>query len=340
MKENTIIRLKEDFVFFQDGEYICIYNKATRMEVLKLKTGAGVYNDDIREDLNRPHMIGWLAKQSYWKWLGIVILKYPDFFEELTVSEAEKYVKKADYFSVVDRTHFAENYRVSNSFEGTRVFLWGTTAQNKLLYDGLKTIVDDIYLIRSDYEMVDENSFLGKAEEEALGAGIPAERIVGRNALGGSHISKDDIFIIDASGMSREELLDVNDYVIRRNAIALFYGNTNKNIMVGPLVIGGESACIHCMENQEILDKYYPGTNGFLDMASYHLLTYFIIRILYYAKGKNLYYLLSDSQIPINKVITVSKEDTTAKMKYLHRDTQCPCCNKYVYVSVVRNSAV
>lgn len=338
MKENTIIRLKDDYVFFQDGEYICVYNKAIKMEVLKLKAGVGVYNDDIKEDLKRPHMIGWLAKQLYWNWLGVAILKYPDFFEQLTVAEANKYIKEADYFSVVDRTNFAENYMVSCSFEETRVFLFGITAQNKLLYDNLKTIVDNLYVVKTHDVMVDENSFLGKADEEVLGGMIPSEKIVTENELTNFVSSKDDIFLIDTSGMSKEELLDVNSYVIHRNAVALFYGNNNKSLIVGPLVIGGESACLNCMENQEILDKYYPGTNGFLDMASYHLLTYFIIRILYYVKGKNLYYLLSDAQIPINKVITVSKEDITARMRYLHRDTQCQCCKKSTYVNVIQKS--
>ncbi len=326
MNENSIVKLKEDYVFFQDEEYICVYQKSTKLVVLKLKVGANAYSDSAKEDLKRPHKMQWLAKQTYWNWLGIAMLKYPNFFEELSESEADKCVKKTDYFSVVNRTHFAENYQVDSSFAKTRIFLWGNTSLNKLLYDNMKETVSDIYLIKNEEDMIDENSFLAIAGEEALEQKIVSERMIFKDELAKLGVTKDDLFFVDATGLSADKLVEISDYVVSKNAVSLFYGNTNKEVVIGPLVIGGESACIHCMQNQGILDNYYSGENSFLDRATSHLFMYFITRILYYIKDNNLYYLLSDAQIPINKVMTVSKENITAKMRYLHRDTECSCC--------------
>ena len=102
-------------------------------------------------------------------------------------------------------------------------------------------------------------------------------------------------------------------------------GSAGQAIAKALSYIGGESACLRCMQKQELLTEYYPGENSFLDRATWHLFAFFIIRTLYYIKDRNLYYLLSDAQIPINKVMTISRDDITAKMRYLHRDVSCAC---------------
>lgn len=326
MNENAIVKLKEDYVFFHDGEYVCVYQKSTKLIVLKLKAGENAYSDSVKEDLKRPHKIQWLAQQAYWKWLGIVMLKYPDLFEELTEAEADQYVKKADYFSVVNRTHFAENYQVNPFFEKTRIFLWGGTPLNKLLYDSMKDVISELYLLKNENEVMDESSYLAISGERILEQSIARKHVISKQEMSRMAVSKDDIFLVDATGISAERLVDLSDYVVAKNAVALFYGNTNKEAVIGPLVVGGESACLHCMFNKGTLESFYSGENSFLDKVTSHLFIYFIMRILYYIKDNNLYYLLSDVQIPINKVMTVSKENMTAKMKYLYRDTECICC--------------
>lgn len=326
MNENSIVKLKEDYVFFQDEEYVCVYQKSTKLVVLKLKAGTNAYDNGVKEDLKRPHKMQWLAQQVYWKWLGIAMLKYPDLFEELTEAEADQSIKELDFFAVVNRTHFAENYQVSHSFETTRIYLWGRTPLNKLLYDTLKDAATELYLVMDEDELIDESSYLGISGEKALELGIEKEHIIAKQEMLQMEVTKNDLFFVDATGLSADQLLALSDYVVSHNAVALFYGNTSTDAVIGPLVVGGESACLRCMYNQEKLRNFYSGENGFLDKAVSHLFLYFIIRILYYIKGNNLYYLLSDAQIPINKVMTVSKENMTAKMKYVHRDTTCVCC--------------
>lgn len=326
MTENSIIKLRDDYIFFQDEEYICVYKKSAKLVVLKLKVGENVYKDYVKEDLNRPHKVQWLAKQTYWKWLGIAILKYPDMFEELSETEADACVQKTDYFSVVRRSHFAENYQVDHFFERTRLFLWGATPLNKILYNSIKEIIPKLYVIKNENDMIDENSFMTISGEEMLEKIMEKDCIISKQDLGRMGVTKDDIFFIDASCIPTEQVLDMSDYVVSKDAVALFYGNRSETAVIGPLVIGGESACIHCMQNQAILEDYYSGENSFLDKPVSHLFMYFLTRILYYIKDNNLYYLLSDAQIPINKVITISKENLTAKMRYLYRDTACLCC--------------
>lgn len=326
MNENSIVKLKEDYVFFQDEEYVCVYQKSTKLVVLKLKAGANAYGNCVKEDLKRPHKIQWFAQQVYWKWLGIVMLKYPNLFEELTEAEADQSVKELDYFAVVNRTHFAENYQVSHSFETTRIYLWGRTPLNKLLYSSLKDAVPELYLVMDEDELIDENSYLGISGEKVLEQSIVKDHMIAKREMLQKEVTKNDIFFIDATGLLADQLLALSDYVVFHKAVALFYGNTDTDAVIGPLVIGGESACLRCMYNQEKLGNFYPGEKSFLDKAISHLFLYFIIRILYYIKGNNLYYLLADAQIPINKVMTISKENMAAKMRYLHRDIECVCC--------------
>lgn len=326
MNEQSIIRLDEDYVFFQDGQYICVYRKSTKLVMLKLKTGNDTYNEAIRDELQRPHKVRWLAKQPYWKWLSIVLLKHPEFFREISEMEAKRCAEESDYYSVVNRTHFAENYQIDASLRNIRVFLWGATPLNKLLYENLKDTVTELYIIRNEEDMVDENSFLGGTGELKLENSIPEGYMLSAEEMEQWQTTKDDLFLIDVTGLKTDKLIELNDYAVSKEAAALFYGNTREKAVIGPLVIGGESACLRCMQAQDILTEFYPGENGFLDRAVWHLFAYFIIRILYYIKGRNLYYLLSDAQIPINKVMTVSRDDMTAKMKYLHRDVNCPCC--------------
>ena len=325
MNEHSVVRLKDDYVLFQEEECICVYRKSTKLVILKLKAGKNAWNDAVKEDLKRPHQVLWLAKQPYWNWLGLLMLKYQDLFEEMSEAEADRAVKKADYFSVVNPTHFAENFQVDDSFQQTKIFLWGVTALNMQLYESLKEFVPVICIIRKDEDMADVNSFAGLNGERKLEEDVPEEKIVAEKDLTGRKISSDDLFLIDGTGLDTDRLTEISDFITERKAAALFYNCTYKTLVIGPLVIGGESACLRCMQNQDILTEYYPGESGFLDRAVWHLFAFFILRTVYYVKDKNLYYLLSDAQIPINKVITISREDITAKMRYLHRDVACAC---------------
>ena len=326
MNELSIVRLKDDYVFFQEDEYICVYRKSTKLVVLKLKAGKNAWNDSVKEELNRPHQVQWLAKQSYWNWLGLLMLKYQDLFEELNETETDRAVKKTDFFSVVNPTHFAENFQADASFRQTKIYLWGVTALNMLLYESLQGIIPTVCMIRKEEDLADVNSFAGLEGEKRLEAAVPAERIITEKEMMERNIGQDDLFLIDGTGLDAERLLGISDFITERKAVALFYNSTNKETVIGPLVIGGESACLRCMQSQDLLTKYYPGENSFLDRATWHLFAFFITRTLYYIKDRNLYYLLSDAQIPINKVMTISRDDITAKMKYLHRDVSCACC--------------
>ena len=325
MNELSVVRLKDDFVFFQENEYICVYRKSTKLVMLKLKAGKNVWNDAVKEELKRPHQVQWLAKQPYWNWLGLLMLKYQDLFEELSEAETERAVKKTDFFSVVNPTHFAENFQVDTSFQQTKIFLWGVTALNMLLYESLKESVPEVYMIRKEEDLADVNSFAGLTGERRKEETIPEDRIIAEKDLAGRKVNNDDLFLIDGTGLGTDRLTEINDFITERKAAALFYNSTNKAAVIGPLVIGGESACLRCMQKQELLTEYYPGENSFLDRATWHLFAFFIIRTLYYIKDRNLYYLLADAQIPINKVMTISRDDITAKMRYLHRDVSCEC---------------
>ncbi len=326
MNEDSMIRLKEDYVFFQEDVFICVYRKSTKLVILKLKAGKGDWNAAVKEDLKRPHRLEWLSKQPYWNWLGILLLKYQDLFEELTEAETNNAVKKADYFSVVNPTHFAENFQVDASFVQTQVYLWGVTPLNKLLYENLKETIPEVYIVRKEEDLADENSYMGLSGEKQLEEAIPKDRIIPEKEMTDRRGIRDALFLVDGTGMNADRLIEINDYVTDHKAVALFYNSTNKDTVIGPLVIGRESACLRCMQNQDILTEYYPGENGFIDRPTWHLFAFFVLRILYYIKDKNLYFLLSDAQIPINKVMMVSRDDMTAKMKYLHRDVNCPCC--------------
>ena len=181
MNELSVVRLKDDYVFFQEDEYICVYRKSTKLVMLKLKAGKNAWNDAVKEDLNRPHQVQWLAKQPYWNWLGLLMLKYQDLFEKLSEAETDRAVQKSDFFSVVNPTHFAEGFQADTSFRQTKIYLWGVTALNMLLYETLKETIPAACVIRKEEDLADVNSFAGLDGEKRMEAAIPEEQIIGED---------------------------------------------------------------------------------------------------------------------------------------------------------------
>ncbi len=324
MEEKTVIKLKEDYVFFQDGVFVCLYEKHTKMVVLKMKVGEGAYTDDVKSDLSRPHTLKWLAGQRYWRWLGLVIMRYHGYFDILNEEQTARNRVETNYFSVVKQEHFAESYSVASDFNEMRIFLWGATAINLLLLESILRQTAEVYLICDTLE-IETDSFMSSQQEWEMLNRLGKDRCVMEQRLESLDIREDDLFFVDATGVAEEELLRINDFLAASGCVTLFYGNKNKEVVIGPLVISRESACMRCLQLQNLMNSYYDGENGFLDEVHAHLFLFFLLRILYYIKGKNLYYLLSDVQIPINKVFTIQKDNITASMKYILRSSRCSC---------------
>lgn len=324
MEEKTVIKLKEDYVFFQDGVFVCLYEKHTKKVVLKMKTGEGAYTEDVKSDLSRPHTLKWLAVQRYWRWLGLVIMRYPDYFDILDKEHTTRSRVETNYFSVVKREHFAENYSVDSAFDEMRIFLWGATAINLLLLEPILKQTPEVYLICDTLD-IETDSFMSSQQERDMLGHFGKDRCIAERQLEFLNICEDDLFFVDATGLAEEELLRINDFLAASGCVTLFYGNKNKEVVIGPLLISRESACMRCLQLQNLMSSYYNGENSFIDEVHAHLFQFFLLRILYYIKGKNLYYLLSDVQIPINKVFTIQKDDITASVKYILRSNKCGC---------------
>ena len=167
MEEKTVIKLKEDYVFFQDGVFVCLYEKHTKKVVLKMKTGEGAYTEDVKSDLSRPHTLKWLAVQRYWRWLGLVIMRYPDYFDILDKEHTARSRVETNYFSVVKREHFAENYSVDSAFDEMRIFLWGATAINLLLLEPILKQTPEVYLICDTLD-IETDSFMSSQQERDM----------------------------------------------------------------------------------------------------------------------------------------------------------------------------
>lgn len=327
MEEKTVIKLKEDYVFFQDGVFVCLYEKHTKMVVLKMKVGEESYIENAKNDLSRPHTLKWIAKQRYWKWLGIVIMRYQGYFDILNEEQTIRSRVETDYFSVVKSEHFAEGYSVTSNFDEMRIFLWGTTDINFLLLKSILNHTTDVYLI-CDTSSIETDSFMSSQQESEMLNYMGKDRCITEQQLESLDIRENDLFFVDATGVAEEEILRINDFLATSSCVALFYGNKNKEVVIGPLVVNGESACMRCLQLQNLLNNYYSGENCFLDEVHAHLIQFFLKRILYYIKGRNLYYLLSDVQIPINKIFTIQKDNITASVKYILRSNGCSCSKR------------
>lgn len=333
MEAKTVIKLKEDYVFFQDGVFVCLYEKHTKMVVLKMEVGEGAYTEDVKSDLSRPHTLQWLAGQRYWRWLGLIIMRYHCYFDILNEGQLAKDIVETNYFSVVKRKHFAENYLVTSDFDGTRIFLWGATAINLLLLESILKQTAEVYLI-CDTSETETDSFMSSQQERDMIESLGKDRCIVEQQLETLGIRENDLFFVDATGVAEEELLRINDFLVASGCVTLFYGNKNREVIIGPLVVSGESACMRCLQLQRLMNGYYSGENSFLDEVHVHLFQFFLMRILYYIKGKNLYYLLSDVQIPINKVFTIQKDDITASVKYILRSNGCNCSKRTLDQSI------
>ncbi|MED9904698.1 MAG: hypothetical protein UFG06_11010 [Lachnospiraceae bacterium] len=329
MDEHAIIKMKADYILFQEDEFVCVYDKKQQIVILKVKAGEGACDEAVKEELKRPHKVCWLAGQRYFKWFGAILMKYPDIFEELSEKQAERELAEADYFSVVERSRFADNFFVDADFSGTRLLFYGVNsvtvlAAKELMRYGFKEMVFIDY--DASYSADGMNSFAAFGEQE-LKASLLLENsaIQVVSGLEEPAENEDDIYFVNGAGMSAEALLKINDYIVGHQKLCLFVNVTKKKLVIGPLVAGGESACLNCMQRDGSLSKYYPGGNAYMDSTYYHLLLFFILRTLFYIKGKNLYYLLQDAQIPINKVFTITKEDITVQVDYIYRSVGCGC---------------
>lgn len=318
MDENTRIQLKENYVLFQDGDCIGVYDKESKLLILRIKAGEDAFSISIQRELARPQKIAWLAHQDYWKWLGTIVKNYPDLFD--VVGEEDVITKNEDnnYFSIVDRGNFAEKFHGNSQFMGSQIFLWGDTALNRALYRELQTNTDRIFIIKREGDMAEENCSYKLMEDLDY-------IMIDEKDVKDTIIRSIDVVLCDATGISVQNLLKWNAFITKKECVTLFYKNGLEQAVIGPLVVGGESACLSCLDQQDKLKKYYDRENGFLDSVNIHLLLFFILRILYYVKDDNLAYLLSDVQIPINKIITINKKNIMAKMEYIYREPACAC---------------
>ncbi len=330
LNENSHVMLKEDFCFFQDGEFVCLYSKSQKLIVLKLKAGENAYSEAVSDDLKRPHKLEWLSQNKYWKWLGTVIKKYPDYFDIYEEGKKEtgeflkKMAKENDYFSVVDRMRFAEKFAVDSSFADTKVYFYGLTDLNIYLFREIADKVSDIRIIKRNFDLIDNNSFIGYEKEQDFVKEYQGI-IVDEDKFSFDEVSKDALFMADLTGVSKEDALKMNRKTESLETVTLFYANKRKEAVVGPLVIGKESACLKCLEDEGVYDRYFTGENSFLDSVNVHFFGLFVNRALDYIKGTNLYYLLSDSQIPINKIFTLDKGNLTGSVNYVYKSTKCEC---------------
>ncbi len=339
MDVNTVIKLKKNYLLFIDNEYLCIYNREKKVINFKLRIDNNTFDKKVEEELKRCHSIRWFSKQRYWNWLGILIMKYSFLFDVLVEEDCIKEIEEDNYLSVVKRENFSETFIPNSNFSNTTIVLYGMSHFNIRLLSQLKSYnFKSIVLIDRD-EVVEVEDIgnkggifcfqdLGKNKSKILREKLNFNNleIVSNRNINNLLNKENSIYLIGKSDIPKEELLIINKFIIDNSQVALFFNINKKNDFVfGPLVIGGESTCLECLKRNDILDKYYDDDFVCFESTFSYLAEFFIIRTLLYIKENNLIYLLKDSQLPLNKIFLINKDNLQAKMVYSYRNEECSC---------------
>lgn len=340
---DTVIKMDENYLIFVENEYLCIYNiekKVVNFKI-KLKNNMEVLIKIMKIDIKHPHSIRWLSKQPYWVILGVLLQKEISLFNILNNDATLKELQTNDYFSVVRRNNFAENQIINPSFEDSTLVLYGICKFTVDLYTIIKkyNYKSIIFVDREDEVEVEDindnlNVFMwdgiGKSKSSAITEVLKSDervKIINKKDMISLKNSDFETYIISKQNIGKQELFEINNYLVKNKKVGLFLNVTEEKLIVGPLVIGQESSCLSCMEKHGILDEYYSNTNTYYDEPFEHLALFFTLRTLFYVKGNNLFILLSDSQIPINKIITINKSDMLGEIHYLLISENCYCHN-------------
>ena len=227
MDEFTILRLKDDYLIFKDGEYLCVYDKTKKLVILKFVVGSNQFEERVSEELKHPHTIRWFSKKLYWPWLGFLIKKYPTLFLQLKEEQIYQELKAEDYFSVVNREHFAEKFLVDAKFKESNVVLYGINwvtvelAKQLLQYD----YASITFINNCEYVEVEDISYHPQLQIQSKKTQLLFDdervKVISLEEIEQLVPLEQEVYVVNAVDLSMQELMQFNDYIVKHKYIQM-----------------------------------------------------------------------------------------------------------------------
>lgn len=340
MELATIVKLKDKYLFFNDGNMICVYDMDENLVKLKLACKDVIDTYALKRELAKPHTLHWLSKKKYFSWLGVLISKYNDLFEVVGEENLLWERTKNNLTDIISRENYAENVEISMDFSDSTLVLYGLSGINVTIAEAVRDLnYKSIILINRDEvveaeDIEDETGIYTYKDVLQKKKDILSDyfnkrnekvKIINLQDLNDLTVIDKSIFIIENNSLSKEELLGINRFVTKHRKLALFFQMQPDKLIFGPLVVGGESACLECLEHGELFEKYYGIKSVPIDSVFRYMLMFLIKRTLCYVKENDLYILLGDVQIPINKIFKIDRFTMRGEFDYIYRDVDCTC---------------
>jgi hypothetical protein len=340
MELTTIVKLKDNYLFFNEGNMMCIYDMDDSLVKLKFACKDIIDTYTLKRELSKPHTIHWLKKQSYFSWLGVLMSRYSDMFEVVEADTLQWERMKNNLTEIISRESYAENAELSVDFSHSTLVLYGLSKTNVMIVEAVRDMnYKNIILINRD-ELVEADDIedetgiysyqdLLKTKKDIL-TDYYRERSHKINLLEQQELESlaavdKSIFIIENDGLSKEELLRINLFITEHKKLAIFFQMHQEELIFGPLVVGGESTCLECLEHSGHYEKYYGVKSIPIDSVFRYMLLFLIKRTLCYVKENDLFILLGDVQIPINKIFKINRLNMRGEFDYIYRDIKCSC---------------
>lgn len=340
MEQATILRLKDNYLFFKDGNMMCVYDTKDSLVKLKFPFREDTDTYTLKRELAKPHTLNWLSKQEYFSWLGALINRYGDLFEVIDEHSLQWENAKNNLIELIARDSYAENVEVPMDFSESTLILYGLSKTNVMLANAVSDMnYKDIIMINRG-ELVEAEDIgdetgayfyqdLLKDKKDILTTYYEKRRgkvkIRNLNELDDLASLDKSVYIIDSKDLSKEELFRINHFITKNKRVAIFFKMQPEELVIGPLVVGGESTCLECLECNDLYDKYYGGKGVPMDSVFIYMLLFLVKRTLCYVKENDLYILLGDVQIPINKIFRINRITMRGEFDYVYRDIKCSC---------------
>ncbi len=332
-----LIKLKENYQIIrnpQNPSQVFIYDKNKEMVFLKFSMSSLEKLEKV--DFNRwgQHFQSLQILKSSIEGNIIISLynKYPDLFisnnnsEDLMID-----AKILESENIINYNHFYSTYQLSNhQYDSSRIFLWGASQTNLLVFHQLMNLSIDVTLIVSLKEKLTpyENILSGRSPFQQVPDFINSvkdhynlenkkakilifEKIYDFKTLAGKNV----IHIVDNKILDKYVLPELfNRIESSRNKGILYYGSYENELVIGPLVFSGET-----VSYSDFLFNYDKETKAPSSVLNF-LAAGMIQRVISYLNADSLKYLSEDAQLPLNAVFCIDKFSLNSRIIQLKRE--------------------
>lgn len=299
-----MIKLKSGIHVAEENKKLLVYDQKSRriLSEIQLNTEHDPFHlEEFQLLAYHFHTIPSIFQSRYGRLLLSLYKNKPSYFEEGSDETAAKEKRQTDIEQTVNRDLFflTYEYDAAESIGKKTIYIWGYTRIVQLLLPNLSGLFRNVIVLLSSTDERPEKREEGVAFCEAESWAEAEE------------VETSAVHLISRNAFGHDQFWKITKQLQARESTVLHYGMTVKELQVGPLVIGGQTA------QYGDFDQQYKPTSGILSETLAYVGAGLVNRTLYFLLLDSLAYLGEDAQLPLNTVFTVDKytlEGTACKI--------------------------